>query len=267
MGLYYARVIGTDADHVIKPVKISNNFSQIISDKNGRTYKFLKNKILQLIPEPDIGEMQIVASTQFDISEYFDVEDNVYKLKDNNKSFDGWVFADGKTYCKSDFPKAYEVYKTDASTETFSVPTLSNFIKMNPGLHLNNAMAQIDYSHPVPEHSHNIQEITKSIIIENAISVVEAYEHGNINSVSSINNIDIPLLCPGYNPTNSTYYDFTSDDPQNYISPVGINLELSSNILLPNNTDLAGQTTEPVPIHNCIPFLIYIGRHLVDELN
>lgn len=55
----------------------------------------------------------------------------------DSKYFDGWVYCDGASYPKEDFPEAYEVFRyAEGSTKaTFKVPYYNtHFIKSNPNL-------------------------------------------------------------------------------------------------------------------------------------
>lgn len=52
----------------------------------------------------------------------------------------GWVIPNGASYSKDDYPDAYDLYHDSTSTETFRVPVISGFFRLNPGTNATNAM-------------------------------------------------------------------------------------------------------------------------------
>ena len=111
-------------------------------------------------PEPDIGDVRFLAtdsltarygdthvnyvnilpngSTQAEPRDRFNVNLQITESIENG-TFDGWVFPDGSRYFKAEgsynFSRAYHVF--GGSNNEFSVPSLSGFIKANPGTYWN----------------------------------------------------------------------------------------------------------------------------------
>ena len=98
------------------------------------------------IVEPEIGTIKIgVVQQDGDID---------YKSDD----FDGWLYPDGSTYELSDFSlssKLSDVYGNDDGT--FTLPTLSNFIRLNGHLVKNPELTSlIEGRNALLQHSHDI---------------------------------------------------------------------------------------------------------------
>lgn len=182
--------------------------------------------------------------------------------------FDGWVVPDGSKFSKSDFPAAYTVYG-GASAEWFAVPDLKKFFKLNPGTNRERPTEAVARRHVVARHSHSLGaagHLANDIVIKNAISAYESTAHGNVDAVADVGGVPVPYLCPGYNPTESTFYDFSSDPVQRHISPFAVDARFTSTALLPEQTDDAGEASEAYPTHVALPVLLYIGRKSAGQL-
>ena len=95
---------------------------------------------------PDIGELKFFARKQLHVVDI------------NDASFDGWVYPDGAEYRRSDFPQAYSVYG-DGQSETFRVPLLSNFIKLNPGVDMSDPLKKVQASNgAIIAHTHGVPQ-------------------------------------------------------------------------------------------------------------
>lgn len=112
-------------------------------------------------PRPDIGDVRFLAVTSLTATYGNIVTQRVYMnprrsenvtvpnanqkiIGDiNNGTFDGWVFPDGTTYYQYqghyDFSEACQ--KFGGRNGQFTVPSLSNFFKTNPGQRCNDALA------------------------------------------------------------------------------------------------------------------------------
>lgn len=74
----------------------------------------------------------------------------------DSPDFDGWVYPDGSSYSRRDFPAAYVLYG-DGQSETFNVPFLSNFIKLNPGVDRIDSMKKVPASNTaIAAHRHEV---------------------------------------------------------------------------------------------------------------
>lgn len=268
MGVYFA----VDSRH---GRKVANVCAQVMDpapgSPPGRFRKRLEMMVQELLPEPDIGQLQFVATPDASRafrSDLFTSSGGVWRYK-WEETFDGWVFPDGSKFLKADFPEAYAVYGGE-SGEWFRVPNLANFFKLNPGLNRSQATQSVARRHVVAQHSHAMgsdEPIPNDIVIENAISVYESPAHGNIAAVENVGGVPVPYLCPGYNPANSDYYDFSSDPVQDYVSPFAVDAVFTSNALLPDQTDEAGTSNEAYPTHVRLPVLVYIGRRIIQDLS
>jgi len=70
-------------------------------------------------------------------------------------SFDGWVYADGQTYSRADFPTADSVFGTrfGGDAARFAVPNLMQFVRPGDG---NQEIQSVQSSACVPDHYHNV---------------------------------------------------------------------------------------------------------------
>ena len=90
--------------------------------------------------DPDIGELRFVARNQFmpySMKQY----DNEYNVDIYSESFDGWVYPNGTVFVTSadfDFTQAKDIY--GVSENSFQVPDLRHFVKLNPGLNRSDAL-------------------------------------------------------------------------------------------------------------------------------
>lgn len=148
-------------------------------------YKSGRNILLEMYKESKIGECRLVADPKIgDIVDYgkFKVSDGVYSLNiSETESFDGWVLCDGKKFSKTDFPRAWEIYKKNSTDTWFQVPLMKNFVRMNPGTMASGACGEVGYSHPVPAHSHTItgSSDSGSVDLESSLSVVLSKKHSD----------------------------------------------------------------------------------------
>lgn len=139
----------------LSAVKIANDFVD---------EEYLRRTVEQLTT-PDVGELKFLSVPDLaglaSYESYFTVAGGVRTLKAASAAeFDGWVFPDGAKYSASDssgnqaFADAYYEFRTVSQDGVFNVPTLSNFMKLNPGADTASPYARHEYSNPVPRHSH-----------------------------------------------------------------------------------------------------------------
>ena len=91
---------------------------------------------------PAIGELKFLAHKQ------------LWIINTSAPDFDGWVYPDGSEYSRWDFPSAYAIYG-DGRSDTFRVPLLSNFIKLNPGVDKTDPMKKVPaVNEAIAAHTH-----------------------------------------------------------------------------------------------------------------
>lgn len=200
--------------------------------------------------EPAIGEVRFLAYT---LTAEYDAESrysSIYGIWNPNKttleqiedgSFDGWVYPDGSEYRqyqgKYDFSKAYSLY--DGSNGRFSVPVLSNFVRMNPGTYCTDAIRRIKPQLGIGAHRHEFlgdSELMESFNISGTISMKQhryAGARNNDNFLHAANKIQknapVKYLSCDYSCVLSNfdesiiYYEGDPDDetrPGCYLTPV-----------------------------------------------
>lgn len=111
-------------------------------------------------PEPDIGEMRILARDRFAADGNNPVLTTVYSENDmlyDEENGGYWVYPDGQTInCPTnEFMSACAVYgPTPTRGDTsFTVPLVSGFIKPFPGSDLNTALKRVDWQNGLLAHS------------------------------------------------------------------------------------------------------------------
>ena len=227
-----------------------------------RTAKILRKFMI----EPKIGEIRMLARTLTlpQMATSFTSSGGVWQLKSGlakdplKRDFDGWVYADGSKFRKVDFPYAWSFFTEGRTSTTFTVPSVSGFAKMQSSA----ALESVAYSHPVYSHTHDLTgNIESDITLPNALSVVESDKFGDINAISTINGLTLPVIHQGYNPYDVSYFDFSQDSPVKNISPYMANITVTADKFLNSPTANTGTTTEAYPEHDIIPAMVYIGCH------
>lgn len=97
-----------------------------------------------------IGELKLVYISS----------DNVdYELKQKGYTPTyGWVIPDGRTYSKEDYPEAYELYKDDTSDTSFTIPEITGFFRLNPGINTTEPLKKYNYYNSDVKHIHEIHQ-------------------------------------------------------------------------------------------------------------
>lgn len=164
-------------------------------------------------PEPDIGDVRFLAtnsltakygdthvnyvhilpdgSTQVESRDRFNVNLQITESIENG-TFDGWVFPDGSRYFKAqgsyNFSRAYRVF--GGSNNEFSIPSLSGFIKANPGTYWSgDALKRMPgqtgikpHTHSLADYDADVGDITVSAEIKMA-TAKDASRSGNNNTL------------------------------------------------------------------------------------
>lgn len=191
-------------------------------------------------PTPDIGTLMFVAYK------------TLTTIDENASNFDGYVYPDGRLLKKTEFPEAFQCFgstytKSGDASDSFRIPTLSDFIKLNP-----------------------LEEKTQCCKRNNFQNGIEAHNHeARLNLSGIIANVGIKIKVQGGN-----WHD-------GWITGRGIHqgdlgsrrmpdIVESSEVLLSSDnlyldTDLTAQTsdqvteTESTPNYMLLPVLMYIG--------
>lgn len=174
-----------------------------------------------------------------------------------NGTFDGWVYPDGSEYYKMmgryDFSDAYK--KFNGNNNKFTIPCLSNFVKLNPGIQCDNAIAKFPGQTGIKPHTHELadykeieslnQSISATIIMnqaENASSQPNSYntlhkaggrylQATNLSIDESSLNMNLNI-----NSSDKKFFDYVPSNPND----------------------------ETYPNHYLIPVQVYIGNTLLN---
>lgn len=111
-------------------------------------------------PEPDIGEMRVLARDQFAAGGQNPVLTTVYVAGDMlyDEENDGyWVYPNGQTiYCPTgEFMSACAVYGPTPSPGdvSFTLPRVENFVRPYPGSDTSMALKHVEWQNGLPSHS------------------------------------------------------------------------------------------------------------------
>lgn len=184
-----------------------------------------------------IGEIKLIARANYDAIDI------------NSSQFDGFVYADGKTYSKSDFPSAWQTFSSGRTATQFKVPVMEHFIKLVNSVDTNVNGQKVDFYNYMPAHKHedinNIQihNYTKSIEID--VKMVG----NNVGSGTS-----------GVAKAVHTGYTKHEDNDKYRLQHLSIDLGDQSIASYATVTKDMPSEVESKPKHYRIPCLIYIGK-------
>ena len=181
----------------------------------------------------EVGEVKLLAVSNRKQIAYTDPE------------FDGWVYMDGKTYPKSLFPAAYELYKgLQGSTLTsFAVPTMNRFFTPNPGAYETDAMRKTEWRNRLPQHRHVIDQsqFNNADFSNIECNVKMGYNIGGKDKAAKTLHVRYQKKL-GSKTLYTTEVDFT-----------GVNAAATVTILS------ADRQCESYPEHLAIPAMVFIG--------
>lgn len=182
----------------------------------------------------DIGEYRYIART------------NRSQININSNDFDGWVYVDGSTYRKDDFPEAYEIFNPDhIPSDQFTIPCISNFIKLNGFSDtMRNDFSDVIYQNSIHEHSHpgidsnQFKDYSGSTRVQVKLSVY----------YSGFGSTNVKALHTGYVDENGELKQ--------------LSVIINSNTLrsIPTKTIELGLDYESRPENQLIPMMVYIGK-------
>lgn len=225
-------------------------------------------------PEPDIGDVRFLATNsltarygdthvnyvnilpdgfmQIESRDRFNVNLQITESIENG-TFDGWVFPDGSRYFKAqgsyDFSRAYRIF--GGSNNEFSVPSLSGFIKANPGTYWNgDALKRMPGQTGIKPHTHSLAEYDTDI---GDITVSAKVKIATATWASSINNNTLHVGNGNEDPIGVTA--LTAD-------PVDLTLNFSSSDNKKFTYD-PDQDDESYPKHYIMPMQVYIGKDYI----
>lgn len=183
----------------------------------------------------DIGEFKLLAVP------------NRQQMLTSDPNFDGWVYADGGTYSREDFPKAYSVFNPSSiPPDSFNVPGIHDFIKLNGFSDSDeNSFLSVRYENAISPHTHgdidNNQFKTKTL--QQTVDIEMPIRNG-----ASSKTTDEHCLHTGYLTQKSVLSALSVTIDSN-------NLETQLTSTLPLNNDI-----ESKPMHQVIPLMVYIGK-------
>lgn len=200
--------------------------------------------------DPDIGEIRFIVQNQltsYDVKQYGES----YNIDIYSDDFDGWVYPNGTVFTTEqpvDFIDAKETYGVDENS--FQVPDLRHFIKLNPGSKRSNALKFYSYQNGLVKHKHEIEDFSCAGNIE--------YDSMEINCGYGIENQHTGGVACGYGVPSM---------------PIEGRINVSGSGELTNarfsgisslNTD-ESLDIESKPVHNLMPIMVFIGRQYRQE--
>lgn len=232
--------------------------------KYGHTHDFTRVRLSAAYSSPSCllscrisNSAGAVGDTSFCMPEFVRPTQKIYKVGEmkflavdgrtvdvNSPSFDGWVFADGSTYAKSDFPEAYEAFKSapGSTVDSFAVPVISGFVRPFP---FRDQTTQFHaYQNHVTPHKHadidNSQFKTYSKSTDVQIMIPIFYDGGGSTQPTAMHT--------GY----SKYYGTMNN--------LSVEIESQDFTSYPAETVQMAQDTESKPRRNVFSVMVYIGK-------
>ena len=224
----------------------SPNASSLIAIMTTTTGEFenqlsicLPDVIVPVTDSAEIGEYKFVAlksRTSIDV---------------NSPEFDGWVYADGSSYLKAQFPRAYEVFNpTHSPATTFVVPNIDSFVKLNGFSTASvNSFDKVKYKNAMSPHVH--KEFSNDQLLN----------YSKVNKVTA----QMPYNFSHASNTAATAFHtgFTKKSGSSKLD--GIKITINANEINSSATETLAlnQDTESTPRHVVIPLMTYIGKPIV----
>ena len=226
-------------------------------------------------PEPDIGDVRFLAtnsltarygdtrvnyvdilpdgSMQIESRDRFNVNLQITESIENG-TFDGWVFPDGSRYFKAqgsyNFSRAYRVF--GGSNNEFSVPSLSGFIKANPGTYWSgDALKRMPGQTGIKPHTHRLADYDADI--------------GDI-TVSAEVKIATARFADSYTNHNTLHVGNGSEDQKGITALTANPIDLTLNFSPGDNKKFTydpDPADESYPKHYIMPVQIYIGKDYI----
>ena len=226
-------------------------------------------------PEPDIGDVRFLAtnsltarygdthvnyvdilpdgSMQIESRDRFNVNLQITESIENG-TFDGWVFPDGSRYFKAqgsyNFSRAYRVF--GGSNNEFSVPSLSGFIKANPGTYWSgDALKRMPGQTGIKPHTHSLADYDADI--------------GDI-TVSAEVKIATARYADSYTNHNTLHVGNGSEDPKGITALTANPIDLTLNFSPGDNKKFTydpDPADESYPKHYIMPVQVYIGKDYI----
>lgn len=188
-------------------------------------------------PPVDIGTLLFVAYK------------TLSPIDENAEDFDGYVYPDGRVLKTAEFPEAYasfgnEYKLTSDGDDEFRIPTLSDFICLNPMTQTSGCCRRNNFQNGIKSHTHEwrfkMQGVSKAMKVKVGVGGANTNQGG---------------IHKG---------DLTSQKMTPNITDAQVRLS-SDNLLLDNDFDAetaVGQITETesTPNYMLLPVLMYIGK-------
>ena len=204
---------------------------------------YMPHIIFPKYAQPDIGELRFLARNSCPAC-----NSNYLVYDSQHEGY--WAYPRGQTIaCAADeFQDACRVYGNNGKTgreTSFNIPCLSNFLRLNPGTQLLNAMSFHLHQTALPLHKHainfNIEE-EQYITAKMSINAKKSYDNDNITNISHVNDKTSKGFC-------------TKDALNMNDATVTSKMQIAA-----AQTTTDGDDVEAYPAYNDIPILIYIGR-------
>lgn len=189
-------------------------------------------------PVVDIGTLMFVAYK------------TLSSIDTNSPDFDGYVYPDGRSLKKEDFPDAYQcfgdTYKlTSDPDDEFRIPILSDFICLNPMTTTTECCKRNNFQNGIKAHTHEWQ-----LSMEGKTQPMK---------------IDVGVGGANWNDGGIHQGDLTSKQMPDHITNAQVRLS-SDNLYLNNDFDAETNEqhiteVESTPNYMLLPVLIYIGEN------
>ena len=169
-----------------------------------------------------------------------------------------WAYPKGQVIeCRPyDFKQACKLYgnqNKDGNDTSFTMPCLSNFLSLNPGIQTNDSMKKVLYQQGLPRHKH---DIVNSSIVDDPTTTQTLTAMATIYSWKGAGSDGTQQHRPHHNGSQGS-------NVKTFIGPHAVKWKLNdaSEIgLYPKESTECGEIGESYPSYVDVPIIVYIGK-------
>lgn len=158
------------------------------------------------------------------------------------------MIPDGKAYNSHEYPEANELYG-DGQSETFNVPVVSGFFRLNPGINSTDAMKKFQYHNSQVRHRHKIYQKAELGHVDMSASFeLSTTRHWGTNLAAHCGNKDKSDYPDGQGSVSTGQIDISRDVTGGVVAVTGAKIFESEE-----------DDTEAYPTHDTLVPVLYIG--------
>ena len=212
---------------------------------------FMPHIVFPKYTTPDIGEVRFIASNVLESNKTLSTDASKHYLIYDSENNGWWAYPRGQTVpcAPNEFVDACKVYGNNGrygNDISFTLPSLTNFIKLNPCIQNLNANQFVNFQVGLPVHNHEIEQSLKDTSKTTVVLTALFHARGN----------------PGYDGKNQAMHNYAgwsskSVYPSNAMTIMDTTFNLSAGQTITQQT---GEVTEAWPTYNRMPILVYIGE-------